>query len=63
MTDYCRFAYRCSQACKASARAHMMPTRAPYGTGRVEVRALTIQKNTDYPKNAHMHVNMHSEEG
>ena len=58
--DYGRFAYGCSQPRKASARARMMPTRAPYGTRMIEV---TIQKNTDNPKNARMHVTMHIEEG
>ena len=41
--------YGCSQAHKAYARA-------PYGTRRVEVRTLTIPKNTDNPQNARMHV-------
>ena len=54
-TDYGRFAYGCSQARKASARARTVPKRAPYGTCRVEVRVLTIPKNTDNPKNARMH--------
>ena len=48
-TDYGRFAYGCSLARKASARARMVPTRASYGTRRVNVRILTIPKNTDNP--------------
>ena len=60
-TDYGRFTYGCSQACKASARARTVPTRAPYETRRVDVRIPTIPKNTDNPKNARMHVTMHIE--
>ena len=62
-TDYGRFAYGCSQARKASARARAVTTRAPYGTRRVDIRILTIPKNTDNPQNACMHVAMHIEEG
>ena len=40
MTDYRRFAYGCSQAHTASARACRMPTRAPYVTHRVDVQVL-----------------------
>ena len=62
-TDYGRFANGCSQVSKAPTRAGTVPTRAPYGTRRVDVRVLTIPKNTDNPKNAHMHVAMHIEKG
>ena len=62
-TDYGRFAYGCSQARKASARARTVPTREPYGIRRVDVLILTILKNTDDLQNAHMHVTMHIEEG
>ena len=58
-----RFAYGCSQARKASARVRMVPTRALYGTRRVDVRILMIPKNTDNQKNASMHMPMHIEEG
>ena len=62
-TDYGRFAYGCSEARKAFARACKVPTRAPYGTPRVDVRILSTPKNTDNPQNARMHVTMHIEEG
>ena len=62
-TDYGGFTYGCSHARKASARAGTVPSRAPYGTRRVDVRILTIPKNTDNPQNARMHVTMHIEEG
>ena len=51
-TDYGRFAYGCSQTRKAPAIARTVPTRAPYGTRRIDLRVLTIPKNTDNPKNA-----------
>ena len=60
-TDYGWFAYRCSQAHKVSTRAFTVPTRAPYGTRRVDIWILMIPKNTVNPQNAHMHVTMHIE--
>ena len=42
--DYGRFAYMFSQARKTSTRARTVPTRAQYGTRRVDVRNLTIRK-------------------
>ena len=41
MTDYGQFAYGGSQACKAFAKAHTVPTRAQYGTRSVDVWILT----------------------
>ena len=60
-TDYGRFSYGCSQARKANGPT--VPTRAPHGTRRVDVRVPMIPKNTDNQKNARMHVTMHIEEG
>ena len=62
-TDDGRFAYDCSQANKASARAPTVLTSAPYGTRRMDVQILMIPTNTDNPQNARIHVTLHIEEG